>query len=705
MVFGERTDARRTTMGPLSARVVAGRFEIGRLRLSETLFDLYDAHDRRQNIPLGIRVALPAVMTRRPLVDRLLQWFRTQMSFSHPLLVVIFDCFQEVANLYVTQELVEGPSVAEWIEVRGDRRWTCEEAVGLGVALGRGLASAHASRLYHGGINPWGIRFLEPLRNEELGQPIVYRNGRLFLGGIKPITPKIMDFGIPPMAATVRSTRKSYGAFEQEQSFQAPEQQTGLGSGAKSDMFTLAALIHYCITSDPLQGKGKVFGRLGGLKIQSAITVPEAVANCLNKALKHSPADRYSSAEEMGDALEAALNYLAAHPQVAMLPRSAEPVGPAVVGDNLVQAPPPKTMKPPEPPAPPPPPPSPPPVAPAVFPRSATRIPTTQSDVEPEPPRKPEPPPHHPSPHRVVLPRLEPDPNWRPPLRASARIEETKPVPVTPPKVSAGVPTPPAPTRMPSAPPAPLLTRHVDPMYIVPEMVLIATRTYRMGSTEGEDEGPVHSCTVSPFYMAIHPVTNEEYRCFVLGQEYPPPRPASEQYAIWNGTKFPTGHARRPMVHISWNDAQAYCKWLSEMTGQRFRLPTEAEWECAARGGLEGNKYPWGDEDPVGRAVFDLLWTGPAVIPEVGSSPPNSYGLYDMAGLVWEWCHDYYHRRYYELPEATEPDPVNEAPSLHRVMRGGAWLTGARTLRCAHRGKHRPDSATVGFGFRLVREV
>lgn len=242
-------------------------------------------------------------------------------------------------------------------------------------------------------------------------------------------------------------------------------------------------------------------------------------------------------------------------------------------------------------------------------------------------------------------------------------------------------------------------------MYIVPEMVLISGGTYRMGSTEEEDEGPVHDCTVSPFYMAIHPVTNEEYRCFVLGKEYPPPRPASEQYTIWNGAKYPTGHARRPMVHISWNDAQAYCQWLSEMTGQRFRLPTEAEWECAVRGGLEGKKYPWGDEDPVGRAVCDLLWTGPGVIPEVGSCPPNAFGLYDMAGLVWEWCQDHYHRRYYDLPEATEPDPVNHAPSLHRVMRGGAWLTGTRTLRCAHRGKHRPDSATVGFGFRLVREI
>jgi serine/threonine protein kinase len=503
MVFGERTDAKRTTMGPLSARVVAGRFEIGRLRLSETLFDLYDAHDRRQNIPMGIRVALPAVMTRRPLVDRLLQWFRTQMSFSHPLLVVVFDCFQEVANLYVTQELVEGPSVAEWMVERGERRWTCEEALGLGVVVGRGLASAHASRLFHGGLNPWGIRFLEPLRGEELAQPIIYRNGRLFLGGIKPITPKIMDFGIPPMALSVRSTRKSYGTPDQEQGFQAPEQQTGLGSGAKSDMFTLAGLIHYCITSDPVQGKAKAFGRLGGMQVRASEKLPDAVANCLNKALKHSPADRYASTEEMSDAIEAALNYLAAHPQAAVLQGQAEPEAPRIPGDTPEKAPPPLAAGPP----------ASPPAAPGGFPKAPARTPT-QSDIEPEKSRTPEPPPHHPSPHRVVLPRIEPDPNWRPPLRASAREEdkktptsltprETAPPPPLPPPSVPSVPrvlTPPAPTRLPTPAPPPRLPRHVDPMYIIPEMVLINGQSYRMGSPRRKMKG---RCISAPYPLFI----------------------------------------------------------------------------------------------------------------------------------------------------------------------------------------------------------
>jgi formylglycine-generating enzyme required for sulfatase activity len=235
-------------------------------------------------------------------------------------------------------------------------------------------------------------------------------------------------------------------------------------------------------------------------------------------------------------------------------------------------------------------------------------------------------------------------------------------------------------------------------------MVLVPGGTYQMGSADADDQQPVHPCTVDPFYMAIHPVTNEEYRAFVLTEGHPPPKPSGDQYAIWEGTRFPHEQARRPVVLVSWEDAAAYCQWLSDLTGAKIRLPSEAEWERAARGGLEGKRYPWGDDEPEGRAAYDLLWTGPNVIPEVCCGEPNGYGLYDMAGLIWEWCWDFYHRRYYELPEASEPNPVNEAPALQRVQRGGAWLTGARMLRSAYRGKHRPDAATIAFGFRIVRE-
>lgn len=311
--------------------------------------------------------------------------------------------------------------------------------------------------------------------------------------------------------------------------------------------------------------------------------------------------------------------------------------------------------------------------------------------------------PRMPSPHRVVLPHIEHDPNARPPLRASS---ESKSSPSDP--VSVPAPRPvsrPVASVSAASAPTPALDPIVTDLFIRPAMALIPGGSFLRGSKQAEDEQPVHSCTVDSFYLALHPVTNEEYRKFVLATGYQPPRSAIEQYAIWDGDDFPPDLARRPVVHLSWNDASAYCEWLARVTGQPFRLPSEAEWERAARGGLEGKTYPWGDDDPAEHAVFDMLWTGPSVIPPVGTKPPNGYGLYDMAGLVWEWCRDYYHRRYYDLPEATEPNPVNLAPSLQRIQRGGAWLTGPLTLRCSYRGKHRPDAATSGFGFRVARDV
>jgi len=268
---------------------------------------------------------------------------------------------------------------------------------------------------------------------------------------------------------------------------------------------------------------------------------------------------------------------------------------------------------------------------------------------------------------------------------------------------------------MPSAPPSSItiapgqtpqrIPRMDRGIFIIPEMRLIPGGTYTRGSTEVEDEQPIHRCTVDSFYLAVYPVTNEEYRRFVVESGHSPPRPAGPQYAIWEGNSFPPEQANRPVVQISWSDAMAYCDWLGSVSGYKIRLTSEAEWEYAARGGLEGKIYPWGDEDPADRAVYDLLWTGPLSIPEVGTKASNGYGLFDMAGLVWEWCRDFYHRRYYELPEATEPNPVNLAPSLQRVQRGGSWMTGFRTLRCAYRGKHRPDAATIGFGLRIACEI
>jgi len=708
------------TMGSLTARVIAGRYEVGRLRARETLFEIYDAHDRRQNQSIGFRVALPQVVTRRPLVERIVQLFRSLARLNHSQILQVHDCFQEVSNLYVTQELVQGPSLAEWVEARGEARMSGEEALQIGQALCAGLAAGHAARIFHGGLNPHGIRILEPIPRRELQRTVFFRNGRLFLDNDEPITLKIMDFGLPSLAAGITSTRKGYGLQEQETEYCSPEQMTGLGPGPRSDIYTLACVLYFCIAGAPPGPPSSLFGKPGAGSVPMLASMPEPVANALSKALQRSQGERYSTVEEMMSALQGAANYLSTHPGASLISISMRPPSPAH------PAAPPAPPAPAVPPAPPPRPvaTAPPRLVPSAPPRTAPPVekpstpqlpisPIQAAPPSPAPPQKrpstppvkaPSAPPHRPTPRKVVLPKIETDPNWRPPLRAFS-VEET-------PQPPAATPEPP---HMPSAPPSSItiapgqtpqrIPRMDRGIFIIPEMRLIPGGTYTRGSTEVEDEQPIHRCTVDSFYLAVYPVTNEEYRRFVVESGHSPPRPAGPQYAIWEGNSFPPEQANRPVVQISWSDAMAYCDWLGSVSGYKIRLTSEAEWEYAARGGLEGKIYPWGDEDPADRAVYDLLWTGPLSIPEVGTKASNGYGLFDMAGLVWEWCRDFYHRRYYELPEATEPNPVNLAPSLQRVQRGGSWMTGFRTLRCAYRGKHRPDAATIGFGLRIACEI
>jgi formylglycine-generating enzyme required for sulfatase activity len=189
----------------------------------------------------------------------------------------------------------------------------------------------------------------------------------------------------------------------------------------------------------------------------------------------------------------------------------------------------------------------------------------------------------------------------------------------------------------------------VEPM--LPEMVAIPEGSFLMGQEDGtEFERPVHEVFLSAFSIGRHEVTNAEYRryCDATGAPYPAP-PLFDS----SGRYF-TGRPEHPVVEISWTDAARYCLWLARRTGKPLRLPTEAEWEKAARGGLAQKKYPWGDDPPdESRARFGLkALEGPA---RVGSYPPNGYGLHDMGGNVNEMCSDWYDEHYYARSPRADP--------------------------------------------------
>lgn len=214
------------------------------------------------------------------------------------------------------------------------------------------------------------------------------------------------------------------------------------------------------------------------------------------------------------------------------------------------------------------------------------------------------------------------------------------------------------------------------------------------------DEKPRHPVEITKgFWMGRTEVTVRAYRKFVQDTE----REMPKAFDFFNPGWEDTDH---PMVNVTWHDSEAYCEWAGG------RLPTEAEWEYAARGGKEGLKYPWGNEITHDDANFsgkggrdNRDYTAP-----VGSFPPNGYGLYDMAGNVWEWCADWYRAGYYRsLPEdEPSPDPLGPSSSLleSRVLRGGGWDFHSEHLRSSIRFALPIEmGGSLIAGFRCVREV
>ncbi len=248
--------------------------------------------------------------------------------------------------------------------------------------------------------------------------------------------------------------------------------------------------------------------------------------------------------------------------------------------------------------------------------------------------------------------------------------------------------------REPPPKPAPGTFTITSPIHL--EFVRVPAGEFLMGSDPAKDklahdsEQPQHRLHVPEFYIARTPLTNTQYAAFVKGTKHDVPE-------HWRNGKAPSGKENHPVVHISWHDAIAFCEWLSQETGQSFGLPTEAEWEKAARG-IDGRIYPWGDKPPTSELcnfannVRDTTPVG-QYSPQ-GNSP---YGCVDMAGNVWEWC-----RTKWEDNYDNYQDDNNLEGDAYRVLRGGASRGILRYVRCAVRGWDRAHVRRRSGGIRVV---
>ena len=236
------------------------------------------------------------------------------------------------------------------------------------------------------------------------------------------------------------------------------------------------------------------------------------------------------------------------------------------------------------------------------------------------------------------------------------------------------------------------MSRHVLERTL-PKRVLVREGSFLMGSHGlRDDEEPEHRVFTSSFEIATTPVTRREYGIYLqsTGAEPPP---------WWDDPAF--SRPAQPVVGVNWHEATAYCRWLSGETGLDFRLPTEAEREKAARGGRPGFQFPWGN-DPTAGGHAQL--TGPLEGPgDVAVTPPNDYGLFNMADNVHEWCLDGYHSRFYHV--SPEDNPCAPPTTIRRAARGGSWRHQCVVTRCAARSSLPPALHYSDFGFRWIREI
>ena len=586
-------------------------------------------------------------------------------GLRHPNIVQVYDFAHEGDLYYMVLEYVVGETLqGKLARLSPDgRKLPVEEVIRLTLKICAAIDYAHKNSLIHRDIKPANI--------------IINPDGE----------PVLMDFGIVKIVGGEHhtATGKVIGTAQ----YMAPEQIHGERPDHRADIYSLGVLLFEMLSGQPpFQADSAPTVMLKHVNdpvpdiLSLSHDTPPAFKAILEKALAKKPADRFQSAGDLGEAIR----------------RVAAKISPPA------PAPPPKVVKPPEP-------------------RPPAPVQPERTIIE-KAPAAPPAPAGRPAPARaetrkggpkpalfiggaaviglvvvvallaVIAPRVlggagATDPAPTLPIAAVESTATSAPEDVATQAPAAATDIPASPTSAPTASPTPAVTglsAQILDAYGV-SMVLIPGGAFLMGSDAGGDEGPIHSVFLEKYYIDQYEVTNGQYAACV---------DAGVCEEVNSSELRDPEFAGFPVRYVRWEQAAAYCAWRGGA------LPTEAQWEKAARGGLPGMLYPWGDE-PAGCEIgsangAQYASCGANTVP-VGSFAPNSYGLYDVVGNVWEWTADWYDRTFYE--EAPESNPLGPEFGTLRVRRGGSWGYNDDYLRVANRTSVEPVSY-VDIGIRCA---
>jgi eukaryotic-like serine/threonine-protein kinase len=620
---------------------LAGRYKIlSRLGMGG-MGGVYKALDQELNEVMAIKLLRPELQMDVQSLQRFKLETKTTRKLRHPNIVGMFDLYWGDEIKFITMELVEGITLRTLIKTKGPL--PIPHAIDLMVQILRALEEAHRQGVIHRDIKPGNVMLVPRPENPDL------------------YTVKVADFGIAKIV-TEESGVTTTGLIIGTPEYMSPEQAEGRPIGPQSDIYSAGILFYEMLTGDvPFRADTPMATAIKHIKDtprqlrELCPRAPERLERLVMRMLAKRTAERWQTAGEIRELLEKRTSLF-------------------TTPDSTVEASQPSELE------------------------RMKRFDETKKEKHQEESRA----------QQLAKKTLAPPP----PLRSSpsfpwkwaallalgivlvgGAVIAYKQKIVTLNKVS-----------------FPGFGKFAGSSN---DMVLVPAGECLIGTSEDaakriaalfpdsepgwtKDEKPAHRVSVKAFYMDSHEVTNEEYKKFLDITKHPAPF-SDEEWAKeynWQNNTYPPGKEKHPVVLVSWEDAQAYARWAEK------RLPTETEWERAARGGVEDALWPWGDEWDAAKVN---TWEGEARgTRPVGSYPPNQYGLYDLAGNVWEWCSDWY-REGYQAGDS-DRDPQGPSVGVNKVARGGSWSNNGFTSRCAERKQLNPKSQFNSIGFRCVKD-